>query len=295
MFESALIEQALTSQRQLPWLAIILVDMAIILGGSFLAFTLAQRLYARIVPGGTQDPVRFVFVFFMPLLILFGTCIILPLFTWVHFFEQRPITTLGLPADAGLARFATGFATGTTVVSLIVLLMSLTEAWRPAWGDVRQRPFISLFIAGVFFLGIILQASAEELVFRGHLLPSLGAQGQVLPGIIISALAFAALHLLNSGINPIGLFNLALFGVFTALWALASGTVWEVSGFHTAWNWTFAILFGMSGQAPVTLLRFERNDARPGWLTGSTFGLEGSLITSLALAGLIALLIASNS
>ena len=60
----------------------------------------------------------------------------------------------------------------------------------------------------------------------------------------------------NSGLTPLSLVNLFLFGVAMALYLLKTDTVCGVAGIHGAWNFAQGNLFGIlvSGQPSGTSL-----------------------------------------
>jgi len=45
--------------------------------------------------------------------------------------------------------------------------------------------------------------------------------------------------------TPTALANLALYGLFAALYALREGGIWGISAQHTAWNWAQGNIFGL--------------------------------------------------
>ena len=101
----------------------------------------------------------------------------------------------------------------------------------------------------------------------------------------VSSLLFGLTHGLNPDATWLGLLNLSLFGAFLALYALAEGGLWGACGWHTLWNWTVSVLFG---------LRDSDGPLRPALLvcitprgmdmvTGGAFGPDGGLIETAAL------------
>lgn len=70
-----------------------------------------------------------------------------------------------------------------------------------------------------------------------------------------------------------------------ALYLLKTDTVWGVAGIHGAWNFAQGNLFGIlvSGQPSGTSLMTFLPQGNP----GGSFGIEGSIMTSLVLLLLI--------
>ena len=74
-----------------------------------------------------------------------------------------------------------------------------------------------------------------------------------------------------------------------ALYLLKTDTVWGVAGIHGAWNFAQGNLFGIlvSGQSSGTSIMKFTPQGNQGWLSGGSFGIEGSIMTSLVLLLLI--------
>ena len=74
-----------------------------------------------------------------------------------------------------------------------------------------------------------------------------------------------------------------------ALYLLKTDTVWGVAGIHGAWNFAQGNLFGIlvSGQPSGTSLMIFMPQGHQGWLSGGSFGIEGSIMTSMVLLLLI--------
>ncbi|MFQ5576223.1 MAG: type II CAAX prenyl endopeptidase Rce1 family protein, partial [Anaerolineae bacterium] len=146
----------------------------------------------------------------------FGGVFVL-LWLWVALVEKRPFRSLGLAGKGAAARFGLGLAGGGlafgSVVGLLYLAGGVTagaEFWQP-----------EAVAGGVLVLfGWLVQGPAEELVFRGWMLPVVSARYGVWPGALLSAAAFAALHSFNPGLGMVAALNLGLFGLFAALYAL---------------------------------------------------------------------------
>jgi membrane protease YdiL (CAAX protease family) len=152
-------------------------------------------------------------------------------------------------------------------------------------GNPQPQGLAALGAVLVVFLGWLVQGAAEEAVARGWLMPVIGARYRPLWGILSSSIVFAALHSLNPNLNPIGILNLFLFGIFTALYALYEGGLWGVFSLHTVWNWAQGNLFGfeVSGQGSQVGTLFDLMEVGPDAITGGPFGPEGGLAVTVVL------------
>ena len=122
--------------------------------------------------------------------------------------------------------------------------------------------------------GTVVQSSGEELLFRGWLLPTIGARYGPRIGVAVSSAFFSLAHGLNPNATALGLLNLSLFGTFLALYALAEGGLWGACAWHTLWNWTDNVLFGLrdSGGPPRPALLVSITPSGPDIVTGGAFG-----------------------
>jgi membrane protease YdiL (CAAX protease family) len=117
----------------------------------------------------------------------------------------------------------------------------------------------------------------EELLFRGYLFQKirLSSRGAA---IAISAVLFAVLHGRNIGVSPLAVVNVFLAGVLLALAYERYERLWFPIGIHMAWNVISGPVLGfpVSGfVARSTLLRTISSG--PSWITGGSFGIEGSV------------------
>ncbi len=209
------------------------------------------------------------------------------LWLWVRLVEKRPFRTLGFSGDRKAAKYGYGFLVGGGMFAL-----AAGVPWAMGFYRLNAVPpavFGSLLVLG----GWLVQGSAEELLFRGWLLPVLSARYGVAVGVPLSAVLFALAHSLNPHLNVLAILNLALFGVFAGLYALRDGSIWGVAGIHAAWNWMQGNVLGIpvSGMMPVGGSWLSLAETGPDWLTGGAFGAEGGLAVSLVLAVGIGLLL----
>lgn len=200
------------------------------------------------------------------------------LWAWLRHYEGRALASIGLTRAAPLRQLFGGVMIAVGVLGLTVVGVALV-------GGVGLEPTPSLLLPALFSLiGWSVQASAEEAVFRGWLLPVLSARRSPAFGLLLSSLLFALLHGANLGFSPVAFVNIALVGVLSGLYVLQQGSLWGVIGLHVAFNWLQGNLLGL----PVSGAAFEASFLQttvqgPALVTGGTFGLEGSLLTTLFL------------
>ena len=231
-------------------------------------------------------------------LILIGS--FLPIFflvwLWLRVVEQRPLWTTGMTRPVAIP-YLRGLAIGLLLFGSAVLLLGLFGFLEVENSGQGQGIWITLGGTLLVLLGWVVQGAAEEVLARGFLLPIVGVRWGPVAGVIISALFFSALHLLNPNLSFISVANLFLFGLFAALYALYEGGLWGIFAIHTIWNWAQGNLFGfsVSGLNMPTSILFDLMEAGPDWATGGLFGPEGGVVVTLVLiAGIFGLVYLSR-
>lgn len=145
--------------------------------------------------------------------------------------------------------------------------------------------FQALSVDLLTYLGLfMLVAIHEEILCRGYLLDTLHKAYGKYVGVFVSTFIFASLHIFNDHVGWIGLSNIFLSGLLMALFVLWQKNLWAAIGIHFAWNYFQGPVFGfaVSGMSAASLLEVEHMGSSI--LTGSDFGLEGSLIALTILA-----------
>lgn len=187
----------------------------------------------------------------------------------------------GAPAP-GLAR---GAAAGALAALAALLLGVVAGArWTPDAGTAGE------YVAQVALTLAVLApaALAEEVVFRGVPLVLLAAAIGRPAAIVITAALFGLAHLTNPGVTPLAVGNVALAGVFLGVAFYAPGGIWTAWGAHLGWNGLLAALDAPVSGLPFLIPLLDYDPDGPVWLTGGSFGPEGGLLATLALALAIA-------
>ena len=207
-------------------------------------------------------------------------------FRWTRKIEKRPIRTLGFYRENFLSNLLKGFGLGLAL--FLLTLLGLVALGQYRFESIHLNPYSLAFV--VFTIPFwILQGTAEEVVARAWLLPQLASRTNLKLAVLISSLFFTLLHMGNSGLTPLSLVNLFLFGVAMSLYLLKTDTVWGVAGIHGAWNFAQGNLFGVlvSGQSSGTSIMKFTPQGNQDWLSGGSFGIEGSIVSSIILFLLI--------
>ncbi|MFF2267976.1 CPBP family intramembrane glutamic endopeptidase [Cellulosimicrobium cellulans] len=208
---------------------------------------------------------------------------ILVVFAWVGWYERRHVRTVGFRRPGrGVLLLLAGILVGLAMISLPILFLWATGAYErvdapAASGSGGGWAALPLVLALVLLF--VFQGGQEEVLTRGFLLQNSGLQ---LPGWVaigLPAFIFTVLHGVLS--LPLAFVTILLYAVFASFVALQQGSLWLIGGIHAGWNWALGNVWGIpvSGLAPKdeSLVYLRPTDGSPDWLTGGTFGTEGSL------------------
>lgn len=202
---------------------------------------------------------------------------------WVTVKEQRPFRSVGFRGSAPIKRFLVGLLAGVTMLAMPVLVLLATGDFRETSAAGGTTGSAALLGATLLLLVVAVQASTEEALTRGYLLQIGGIQLPAWGAVGLTSVLFAVVHL---ELDPLVLSNITLAALGFSFFALGQGSLWLVCGIHTGWNWAQGNLVGIpvSGNPrAVSVLAFGPAEGAPDWLTGGSFGIEGSVVTTVVL------------
>jgi membrane protease YdiL (CAAX protease family) len=210
---------------------------------------------------------------------------------WIcrRFLDQRSLSSLGLcrPGRSLTESVEGGFLTGSIPVAAVIvfLLGKGCLAWEGVSASAQTALLVPTFAVMAFF---------EEIVCRGYLLQNLIDIRRPIFGTLFSSAVFWLLHAMNPAAwsSPIVSINLFGAGIVLALAYRSSGNIWFPTAMHFGWNLAQGVVFELpvSGIKTDGLFDVRLVDSAPAWLTGGAFGIEGSILTTLAEVCLAALL-----
>jgi membrane protease YdiL (CAAX protease family) len=196
--------------------------------------------------------------------------------------EGRPLSELSSPG--ALRELGYGAAIGLSMQVLLFALLLLLGVYHI---DGFAAPGLAMLSVVPFYVGVAL---LEELVGRGIIFGVSSRAWGMVWGVAISSAFFGLVHAPNVGANPIGLLTCTAFGLLFAAAYIATGRLWMCMGIHFAWNFAQSQIFSslVSGTSDGTGV-IHAHLTGPAWLTGGTFGAEGSVVALLlALLGFAA-------
>ena len=264
-----------------------------VLGLIFVAMTVASFTallqHARLVDAA-ENPIGL--QGFAAFLLLPFAALGLAVLAWVRFVERRSLSTLGLVNRGRLQTFLLGHMTGVAMATAIVAAIWIA-------GSFAARGYAPAFHSPAGLAGIVIllacfavQSSVEEIIFRGWMLSAIAAKFGVAIAVLVSSAVFTVLHY-DPHATWLFVTNVFLFAVFACFWAIRTGNIWGVMGWHAGWNWLFATGFemrvtGLDAHMPALLVKMTPRGAD--YLTGGSEGPEGSVMCCVLLLAGIAFL-----
>jgi membrane protease YdiL (CAAX protease family) len=139
-----------------------------------------------------------------------------------------------------------GFFCGAVAVALYITPLLLTGQLNIIFRPITLNIFNILLLRLIYYSGV---SFAEEITFRGYIQSSINLKNEFW-NIIISALIFGIIHLMNSNYLFYSLIYLIIGGFMFGLMRIVTEGIWFPIGFHLAWNWTEGVLFGLNNDDP---------------------------------------------
>lgn len=261
-----------------------IVATIIVVAASYGSLIIAGITYSSIT-GSMQMPWWMSIVAFGGIAVLIGL--------WVRFKEGRRFRSLGFEEPRRAPRqILWGVAGGLLLATLAMLTLVLLGQGSIRWNADALTP-ADWLMALVWIAVYAVQSSSEEIAVRGFAAQAYARRFGIVAAIALQAVLFAALHAGNDGFGVLPIVNMLLLSVALGLWVLKNGSLWSACAFHSTWNWALSRLFGttMSGhESSHGIFVITPSADGPALITGGTFGIEGSLITAVLLAAMIAVL-----
>lgn len=295
MANKKMLQIPINRYEKLPsWLQVILFCFML------LVFEILGSLLGAVILGVLSAPVALLdpgfaknwlsSLYFQLSLFAFVTILVL---VWVKFFEKRSISSLGFIKEKWLIEIGKGWLAGTVLFSLSFVLSYFLGGLTFERVDLSPATLAYVFSLIPFWF---VQSGTEELLTRGWLLPNVYKRTNLAIAVAVSSSLFGLLHLANNNVTILSIVSIILSGFLMALYMLKTDNIWGVAGLHAAWNFTQGNIFGVavSGQsAGASILRFSVNSDAAEWISGGSFGTEGSLLACVVLLCGIAFLAVS--
>lgn len=203
-----------------------------------------------------------------------------------RYLEYLPFSALGAwYGKRWIVNFAYGMALGIGTFTLAAVIgialgnLRFSFNNEVAFGSILNTLALSFI---VFFV----RAALEEAIFRGYILQTFVRSGLTTFAIVLTSVLFASLHNRNPSATWMSWMNTFIAGVWFGIAYLKTRELWFPFGLHLAWNWAQGSIFGIevSGLTEIVPAPLMREiDLGPAWITGGDYGLEGGILTTIAL------------
>jgi membrane protease YdiL (CAAX protease family) len=201
---------------------------------------------------------------------------------WVLGWSFRDLRwTRGRPAALGALR-GLGLGAGAAAVALATAVLLRTAFWSGDQGSLGDYGAQVMKTAAV----LAPAALSEEVIFRGLPLVLLaGVLGRTPALLLVAGAMFSVLHGLNPNITPLAFANIGLAGILLGVAFYSPGGIWTAFGTHLGWNAMLAALDAPVSGLPFRIPLLDYHPGNPTWVSGGSFGPEGGVLATLALAG----------
>ncbi len=196
-----------------------------------------------------------------------------------RFLNKRSIEALGFHKKDFIKKYGIGILIGLALIFFTCGLSALFGTFTFSFNKYIDWKFIALLM-----LGFMVQSMTEEVIDRGYIQNGIRIRWGLVATMFIQAFIFMALHSLNPGMTVMPILNLFLFGIFLGLLFYYTDNMWLVGGLHFSWNFLLGPVMGIevSGLAINGSVLIAKADG-PEILTGGSFGMEGSILATVAL------------
>lgn len=185
--------------------------------------------------------------------------------------ERHPGAALEGPGKG--RELLVGLVIGAAVVGGVIGVIALSGGYEVL--GVARSPELLAPLASAIGAAVL-----EETFFRGFALRLLDEWVGTWGALLITALFFGFMHILNPGVGIWGSIAIAVqAGLLLGAAFLVTRRLWIAFGIHAAWNFlqsgVFSYHVGGNGSSGLLATSVEG----PAWLTGGSAGLEGSVVT----------------
>ncbi|WP_040789441.1 CPBP family intramembrane glutamic endopeptidase [Nocardia paucivorans] len=208
---------------------------------------------------------------------------------WLYLWAGRRVErrhVVELPRRGGGPHLVVGAVCGSGLAAVVMGVLALSGVYRiNGWGSASG----ALAVVG----SMCTVAVAEEVFFRGIVFRLLQGRWGATVALVVSALIFGLVHLINPDASLWGAIAIAVeAGLLLGAVYLATGSLWAAIGLHFGWNVATVALFGTvaSGSEARESL-FAAVTTGPDWLSGGGFGPEASIVSVLVCSAATVLLL----
>ncbi len=243
---------------------------------AYLAVSILIGILVRFVPAKIMAGLYPVLGVLMPV-----TLVLCFRFLW----DKEPLATMGMEATKTWGyEFLSGFGVGAILITIIFVMTAVSGGltFKSHFsGGIMNIAFLGILV--FLFIGTLMTAFSEELVFRGYLFFTIRKGWGVPVAVLVSSFLFGFGHVFNPGFSWVVGLNLTLTGVLLALGVVITKNIWWPLGLHAAWNFLEGSVYGfpVSGFGAGSISLLITKVTAPKWLLGGSFGPEAGLASTV--------------
>lgn len=185
--------------------------------------------------------------------------------------------TVFIKREYALSEFFKGTGIGVGIMAICASLLYFN-------GNVSfEQAVMPWNMVCLYLIYFLLVSVFEEFLFRSYPLVTLAERYPMWFAVFVNGLLFMLAHFGNPDVSVLGLINIALAGMFFAIYTLQKRNIAWAVGVHFAWNFTQAIILGynLSGNKMSGIVKAVPQGSD--WLSGGKFGIEGSAFCTVLL------------
>jgi len=200
---------------------------------------------------------------------------ILYIYIFRKYIDNESLISMGFTLRKKGKDILHGIALGFVLMAICFVFLLLTNQIKII--EIQFDPIALLLFFVIFFVASLI----EEVLFRGYLLNNLMKSFNKYYALIITAVLFSIVHLANPYLSVLVVFNLLLIGYLFGIYYIHVKNLWFSIFLHASWSFFQVAIFGF----PVFGLKFkplitQQFQGSP-FLTGTNFGLEGSILITI--------------
>lgn len=240
---------------------------------SLVVFILSQNLAEYIVKSVFSDLDILIRLFISRSVILLF--MLLTVYIFRKFLDNESFVSLGFTLQNKGKDIINGIVLGFLLMAICFIILLLTNQIHIV--AIQFYPITLIMYFTIFFIASFI----EEVLFRGYLLNNLIKSYNKYVALIITAVLFSAVHLANPYLSPLVIFNLFLIGYLFGIYYIHVQNLWFSIFLHACWSFFQVAVFGFPifgmKMKPLIAQQFQGSP----FLTGTNFGLEGSVLITV--------------
>ena len=166
-----------------------------------------------------------------------------------------------------------GFGLNALCVGTAVLNQDISVSWP---GNILGGILYNMITVII----VAIQSGSEEILYRGYYYQRL-RKGYKDPlfAILVNPIPFVLTHLFNPGVTVLALINIYVIGILLSMMVYYFDSLWFAIAFHSAWNYTQNVIFGLPVSGLVlknSIGKMDLINPNDSFFYSVSFGVEGT-------------------